>query len=260
MNDNNLNLAREAQDWFARLHATPGKIDPATLADLEVWLAASPDHKRAYDKVDRVYGKLSVLGGSERHGIAKRSRRTRNPSVNWVSLGAIAATIAALVYIATGNAIRSPERNQEIASAAKLEPLETKRGEIRKFTLADGSIATLDTDSKIEVSMTPESRRLRLSQGRARLSVVTDTRPFTIEAGTGEIVTKAAQFDVGFEEHRGVSVQLISGNPLNERLVVDQIGQCSKCDFPAREFRCHQSIVFADIGYIFTVCEELPAQ
>src|SRR3546814_19688081 len=71
-------------------------------------------------------------------------------------------------------------------SALAAEPLVTQRGEIRSFRLSDGTNATLETDSRAEVSMTATERSLHLSQGRARFEVASDARPFRVRAGAGE--------------------------------------------------------------------------
>src|SRR3546814_6445380 len=80
--------------------------------------------------------------------------------------GTAAAAAVAVLMIAFG-AGGAPLPGQSM-SALAAEPLVTQRGEIRSFRLSDGTNATLDTDSRVEVSMTATERSLHLSQGRAR--------------------------------------------------------------------------------------------
>src|SRR3546814_20316101 len=78
-------------------------------------------------------------------------------------------------------------------SALAAEPLVTQRGEIRSFRLSDGTNATLDTDSRVEVSLTATESSLPLSQGRARFEVASDARPFRVRAGAGEVTASDRQ-------------------------------------------------------------------
>ena len=218
MNDNRPTVMDEARSRYIKLSmADPDEIHALQTA-LEEWLDQSPSHREAYASVegtDRI-GMRAVC--SEVHGrqMAEMRRHpgenSKAPSLPWTRYGAIAAAIVVVLVLVTVYAAPSvPDENPRVASA-EYEPIETLRGEIREFRLADGSVATLDTDSRIEVSMTSKARHLRLAQGRARLNVAQDKRPFLVEAGPGEVVTNRASLDVGFEPDRGVAVQLISGS------------------------------------------------
>src|SRR3546814_7985861 len=76
--------------------------------------------------------------------------------------------------------------------------LVTERGEIRSFKLEDGSTATLDSDTRIEVSISSDTRYVRVAQGRARVKIVNDVRPFRLAAGQGIVTTSEG---VRSEEH-----------------------------------------------------------
>src|SRR3546814_17081470 len=68
--------------------------------------------------------------------------------------------------------------------------LVTERGEIRSFKLEDGSTATLDSDTRIEVSISSATRYVRVAPGRARVKIVNDVRPFRLAAVQGLVTTR----------------------------------------------------------------------
>lgn len=89
---------------------------------------------------------------------------------------------------------------------------ETAVGEIRQVSLPDGSGMTLDTDTKVAVTLGHDRRQVMLRQGRARFVVAReDRRPFVVEAGESRVVGHEGSFDVAL--HDGVAtVQPIDGS------------------------------------------------
>src|SRR3546814_18655864 len=83
-----------------------------------------------------------------------------------------------------------------LLSPARAETYATGHGDIRRFTLADGSLVTLDTDSRVEVVIDRSKRHALLRRGRARFVVAADPRSFTIQAGNGDVVTEIGRAHV----------------------------------------------------------------
>src|SRR3546814_21085214 len=75
-----------------------------------------------------------------------------------------------------------------LLSPARAETYATGHGDIRRFTLADGSLVTLDTDSRVEVVIARRKRQTLPPRGRAGFAVADDPRHFTIAAGNGDAV------------------------------------------------------------------------
>ncbi len=74
---------------------------------------------------------------------------------------------------------------------------QTKVGEIRKETLADGSVIVLDTDTRIAVSFTPQKRQLTLLSGQGHFDVAHNThRPFVVSFGKNSVTAVGTSFDV----------------------------------------------------------------
>lgn len=212
MNDNKANdAASEAQLWQVRLQDSDLRRDGTLQADFERWLAASPENREAYEIASSVYSIAEASKRSDKYGSSMASQRLRPERSLWLQLGAVAAALAVLIFLMSGRGVNPSENGTSLATAMPFEPLVTQRGEIRIFTLSDGSIATLDTDSRIEVAMTRDARLLRLGRGRARLDIADDDRAFTVEAGAGAVVTKRAVIDIAYADSQSVSVKLIQG-------------------------------------------------
>ena len=85
------------------------------------------------------------------------------------------------------------------AAARRLLPPNLSRrsaARIRTFRLVDGSRATLDTDSRLDVAFSHGERSVRLVRGRVRLSVAPGDVPLRIEAGHGGATANDAEIDL----------------------------------------------------------------
>jgi transmembrane sensor len=84
-------------------------------------------------------------------------------------------------------------------------------GEVRLFSLQDGSQVRLDTDSRVSVRYARDERRLVLDRGRALFTVATDrTRPFVVDAGRTTVTALGTRFDVR-RERTAARVTLLTG-------------------------------------------------
>lgn len=182
-----------AAAWLIKMRGEDANV---LRTELDAWLQAAPEHREAYDRARRQMSAANVLKSSARYGTAHTAkRRSRLPI--WISCGAAAAAAALLIVVVGAGGASIPAFAPSGTSAAiAAEPLVTRRGEIRTFQLSDGSRATLDTDSRLEVIFGSDERRVRLVQGRARLSVKRGSSPFQIEAGRGAFVVEDADLDI----------------------------------------------------------------
>ena len=147
------------------------------------------------DELDLLPGKASALPG----------RRARS----WAGFAIAAGLLLALGIRFLPFGV-SPGTGTEVAGTD--QSFLTRRGEIRRVLLADGSTVTLDTGSKVEVAMSPTERKVHLAEGHVRFEILSDPRPFRVEAGAGVVTaTSQAVFDVGIDDDRHVLVQLVSG-------------------------------------------------
>jgi transmembrane sensor len=156
-------------------------LDAEGKAELETWLAEDRRHAGA---LLRAQAGLSVLerGLVDEHPITA----TLRPKVSrrWVLAGAGSAIAAAIAGV-IGWPMLIGER------------VETARGEIRRLPLADGSVATIDTSSKLRVVMARDSRRITLDKGQAWFEVAKDrARPFLVDADIAQVRAVGTAFSV----------------------------------------------------------------
>lgn len=190
-----------AAEWVARLDRTDG--DRAARAELDEWLAGDVRRRGAFFRAQAAWAMLdraSVLRSGRWHDRSGEASRTNWPSrrkMLWAS-GAVAASIAALVL---GVNI-TPQHSMKI---------ETAIGEIRRVPLSDGSLAAINTQTKLAITLTPEVRRVDLDEGEAWFQVAKNREiPFLVSVGDVRIKAIGTAFSVR-RTHGGAQVLVTEG-------------------------------------------------
>lgn len=89
--------------------------------------------------------------------------------------------------------------------------LQTGLGEVDTIELSDGSVLTLNSETRIQVAFNQHERHLVLVAGEAFFDVASDAqRPFVIDTGEQEIRVLGTKFNVRKEE-TGVRVAVVEG-------------------------------------------------
>jgi transmembrane sensor len=92
-----------------------------------------------------------------------------------------------------------------------VENITTSLGEVRRVPLADGSIASLNTDSRIAVAIGKAARHVKLEEGEAWFQVAHDKlRPFIVEAGQVRVEAVGTAFSVRWRDD-GAEVLVTEG-------------------------------------------------
>jgi transmembrane sensor len=175
-----------AAEWVAKVDA--GALTPDEDATLKAWLDESARHLGAFGKA---------------YAVAMRTRRARALGPNFdplkftpavskpsrrriVQTGSIAAGIAA-VATAAGYQLFLSARNT----------YRTGLGETRVISLEDGTVLTLNTNSRVAVNYSPERRDIRLVQGEVLFDVAKNKkRPFIVEAEGTQVRAVGTSFTV----------------------------------------------------------------
>lgn len=182
-------LRREAAGWFARMR---GPEAERWRTEFEAWFAVA-EHRAAYNRASEVFGLGKLL--RDEGGFVELPRRAfaRN----------VVAGAATAGLLGAGGWLARTGRGRQDGIVA------TRRGEIRAVALADGSTATLDTETRLALQIGAE-RRVTLVHGRARFVVAPDLRRFVVTAGTSTVVAHGTVFDVT-REAGGTAVALLEG-------------------------------------------------
>ncbi len=162
MNGTSGQIDDEAADWVARMDA--GGWTTADEEAVAAWLAGDSARAGALLRAQAAWASLDVpqdeLAAGDRPGWRRRDLLATGG-------GVLAASLA-------GGALWLR------ASAA----YDTGFGEVRRLALADGSVATMNTASRMEVRLARRTREVTISRGEAWFQVARDAaRPFTVAVG-----------------------------------------------------------------------------
>jgi len=181
-------LIDEAIDLVIRLQVDAA--DTATRDEIAAFRARGAEHEAVWEKVAGVHGATGKVLSQRRV-----SRRTvvAGGLVALIGGGTAAATLPGLLERAGAD-------------------FATGKGEIARFTLPDGSVATLGPGSAIALEFGTAQRRTRLIEGTGFFDVVPDiSRPFTVAARQTEVTALGTAFDVS-EDGGQVSVAVDHGS------------------------------------------------
>lgn len=177
-------VLEEAGRWVIRHGRGPLSADEE--AAFQTWQAADPGHSNAFERLQRIWAQMGQVDSGK---LRRRLCRGRPRAA------------AAAILLAGGMVLLAAHPAREILVPLLQADHATGKGEIRRITLADGSIATLDADSAIRVRMDAAGRHVDLLAGRAHFEVARQERPraFTIETRDGAAEALGTRFDVSRE-------------------------------------------------------------
>jgi transmembrane sensor len=186
----------QAADWHVRLQ---GDADQAVWLEFTAWLEADPIHRAAFDQVEDLWRQLDGVTATPANKSApekvvvdfashrRPSQAPANLSRRWFMGGGAAAAAAVLAV-----ALLRQRNDQPLP-----ELYETAPGQMHTVRLADGSSVTLNSDTRLTVSLSDQHRAVVLEKGEALFDVAKDpTRPFTVAAGERLVTVVGTAFNV----------------------------------------------------------------
>jgi transmembrane sensor len=164
-------IADQAAAWVARIDGEGWSTDDERA--LEAWMAAEPRRRGALLQAQASWIAL------DRRPIARIVTVPRRGLI-LAAGGALAASIAGgFLWLSGGTTYR------------------TQVGEIRRVPLADGSTATINSDTRLEITLADRRREVRIASGEAWFRVAKDpARPFVVEAGQVVVQAVGTAFSV----------------------------------------------------------------
>lgn len=202
------------------------KVSAETRAAFTRWLEQSPQHRTAYEAVQKVWSTLQqglhdpqllALRHETALRITRRSAKTVR-RVQWPIAAALVVCLGIVVAMAVGPRMM-PRVNAMLASfgIATNGRYSTDIGERLAVNLKDGSQVTLNTNTSLQVRYTAGERHITLTQGQALFEVAKDrSRPFVVEAQGRRFVAVGTAFDVRVNGER-VQVTMLEGTVRVER-------------------------------------------
>lgn len=236
-NSSSIRIERAAAAWLARRDAGPW--GPRDQAELDTWLAASTARRVAWIRLEAAWresGRLKALGA----GQPPSTLPTRGQWVSFTDGPRLPPSdagrpppaedpAAALVFARRRPASKTPRRAVMAVASLMLaaagisawqwrldhvaQPVtyRTAIGGLQDIPLADGTEATLSSDSRIVVALSRRERRVDMERGEAFFHAAKDpARPFVVVAGGYRAVAVGTRFAVRRDAH-GARVVVTEG-------------------------------------------------
>lgn len=181
-----------AAAWCLQL--AEGPLSHETQRAFDAWLAENPGHLTAFERSSTLWRQVGDAASSpELIDLRERALATFRRRNQWrwarraVTVRAVAA--AAALLLAIGGTAWWWENAPDI--------YRTGVGERRVVMLDDGSRASLDATTEVDVRMRGDRRELHLVSGRAKFDVAKDPlKPFSVRAGDKLVVATGTSFSV----------------------------------------------------------------
>jgi transmembrane sensor len=187
-------LQEAIQAWTRR---QSGTWSAAHEKKLQTWLAANAEHREAYERVARAWGKAGDLKHSLPDEIQREYELARHRSVAPARFGVGKFALAAgIALLALGVGIGLWPSATRWWSGPEIS-LVSSKGQTKSFTLEDGTQVLLDADSQLIVHIGHYSRKAVLVRGEALINVAHDRkRPLQVTLGIGRIQDLGTRFDI----------------------------------------------------------------
>jgi len=230
-------VMREAAQWLVVL--SEAECTREERQEFIAWLRLSNVHVEEFLRISELTGRLvrcRVWPDDSVTDLIARARAGNSGAV--VPIGAMSGRVAHSERVAPRNrwlryvAAAASLAIVSLAIGVTVEMFDwgsktyaTNAGEIRSITLEDGSVAELNTRSRLRARFTANERRVQLIAGEAIFNVAKNPRrPFRVSAGSTEIVAVGTQFNVDAHDSRTV-VTVLEG----------RVRVTSKPDIPPRD-------------------------
>jgi transmembrane sensor len=202
-----LEIDDQAAEWAAKRNLRD--LTPAEQDEFDAWLVADPRNLGAYGRAEAVLARLErvCLAAKGKLYAQHEAETPKWPRRRVILTGSIAAGFVAVSIV--GGAMWESGREWAIASKTDYA---TKIGQTREIVLSDGSIVTLNTNSRVTVEFSQNQRAIRLVQGEALFDVAKNkNRPFVVSAGDTQVRAVGTSFTVSLLPQRPIQVLVREG-------------------------------------------------
>jgi transmembrane sensor len=181
-------VLQQAADWFATLSG--GAVSEPQRQAWRLWLAASPEHAAAWQRVEAISGQFERLPTDRRRAAGQALSAAGSSRRRAIGMLALLCG-GGLLALATA-------RRSTLQSWAANE--RTTTGEVRETRLADGTQLWLNSNSAADIDYSASLRRVRLFRGEVLLESAHDTlvpaRPLVVDSQQGRMHALGTRFSV----------------------------------------------------------------
>ncbi|WP_287810952.1 FecR domain-containing protein [Pseudomonas sp.] len=209
-----------AATWYVHLNSTAPSAEDRSA--WRRWMAASPQHERAWarvEKLERQYSGLPVeISLSTLDGVNARRR-------------SVLKTLSILLTVGVSGWMVS---SRYLPCSGLLADQSTAKGQRKHLQLDDGSQLDLNTQSAVDITFTHQLRIVRLHEGEILVETARDPRPFVVEAPHGSVRALGTRFIVRAEPaFTNVCVldKAVELRPLNQALQMQRLDAGQQAHF-----------------------------
>jgi transmembrane sensor len=187
-------IREEACLWVSRIDRN---LTIEEKAELRQWVSISSTHAIELKLAAEFWDETSVL--QELSSLFPLQFSDNEPKNSyWTPVLAVACSAVFIALVLTFVPLTTTDQELVKTDIEQSQYLfVTSIGENRSFRLPDGSVAHLNTDSKLSIDYTTTARRLNLLKGEAHFDVTHDAdRPFSVEADTLNVTAIGTAFNI----------------------------------------------------------------
>ncbi|MBO9488784.1 FecR domain-containing protein [Endozoicomonas sp. G2_1] len=203
-------ILEQASLWVSRMDRG---LTGAEKQALQTWIKESKAHEQALMKMASLWDDLTVL--EELKSLfplakAKSKRQVLLPLAMAASVALVSLVSMNVFFDATPTqlwtAFNSTEQSQKYR---------TEIGEQSSFSLPDGSVLQLNTNSVVTISYANDKRLLTLEQGEANFDVAKDkSKPFVVSVGNKSFTALGTVFNIQKTTESDIELTVTEGQVL----------------------------------------------
>lgn len=213
-----------AAHWRAR--AASDEMSPADEHAFEKWVDEQPANQNAADRVQEVWDIFEDTGDDvhvkalRQSALADAAAPTTSPWFGRLAVAAAAGLIVTLMAPQFLDQAPSVQQVEQTGPQAQVQPgtvADTRTeyvaatGERFEATLPDGTLVTLNTNTRIAIDFSSNERIVKLTRGQAFFKVAKNPdRPFIVKAADRHITALGTAFEVRLDPGR-IEVVLTEG-------------------------------------------------
>lgn len=202
-----------ASTWVSRIDRG---LSPEEEDQLRKWVAADPRHAEAMGEVAGLWDRMDVL--AQLAELLPNPKVRRTTSHKGIAYAAVTASVLVLTVTLVFVLLRDSD-DVPVEALSYSGTYETAVGGLSKVTLADGSLLTLNTDSRMLVAFDPNRRDLELVRGEVHIDVAPDPgRPFRVKVGDRVVEAVGTAFSVRLHDAQSVEVLVTEGRVTINRI------------------------------------------
>lgn len=198
--------SHDSEGWELYIRATSGSSTAAAREAYHRWRDSSPAARSEASRIESLDADLALLATDFAAAPDPVSAPRRRRAWAWP-----AAVAASLLLAVLYGAAALDGRWQAVVASLRYD-IASGIGERRAIDLSDGSRASLDAASAVDIDFSAARRVATLARGRALFSVAGDpSRPFVVTAGEVTITVLGTAFSVEIDPDGAKTVSVASG-------------------------------------------------